>query len=76
MVAVQPFPHFLAGLEERDALLVDGHVGPGAWIAPGPRRTVLDGECTETAQFDPVAARQRRHDLIEYRVHNVLDIRW
>jgi hypothetical protein len=35
---------------------------------------MLDGERTETTQFHPVATRQRRHDLIEYRVHNVLDI--
>src|SRR5664279_2133999 len=74
MVSVQPFPHFLARLEERDALLVDRHVRTGARIASGPRRAVLDGERAETTQLHPVAARQRRHDLIEYRVHNVLDI--
>src|SRR6185295_2189643 len=74
MVAVQPFPHLLARLEERDAFLVDRHVGAGARIAPGPRGAVLDGERAETTQLHPVAARQRRHDLIEDRVHNVLDI--
>src|SRR3954447_21030594 len=74
MVAVQPLPHFLAGLEERDGLLVDRHVGTGARIASGPRRAVLDGERPETTQLHPVAARQRRHDFIEDRVHNVLDV--
>ena len=46
----------------------------GTRIAPRARRTVLDRERAKTAQFDPVAARQRRDDLIENRVHNVLDI--
>ncbi|MGY3370803.1 hypothetical protein ACVWZL_007928 [Bradyrhizobium sp. GM2.4] len=27
MVAIQPFAHFLAGLEERNALLIDRHMG-------------------------------------------------
>jgi hypothetical protein len=35
---------------------------------------MLHRECTETAQLDPVAARQRRDDLIENRVHDILDI--
>jgi len=74
MVAVQPFPHFLARLEERNALLVDRHVGTGTRITSGPGGAVLDGERTETPQLHPVAARQRRHDLIEDRVHDILDI--
>jgi len=35
---------------------------------------VLHRKRAETAQFDPVAARQSRDDLIEDRVHNVLHI--
>ena len=35
---------------------------------------MLDRECAETTQFNPVAARQGCNDFIEYRVHNVLDI--
>ena len=46
----------------------------GARIAAGAGRTMLHRKCAETAQLDPVAARQRRDDLIEDRVHNVLDI--
>ncbi|MGY3032273.1 hypothetical protein ACVIIV_001443 [Bradyrhizobium sp. USDA 4354] len=74
MVAVQPLAHFLAGLEERNALLIDGHVGAGAWIAPCARRAVLDREGTEAAQLDAIAACKRRYDLFENRIHNVLDI--
>ena len=73
-VAVQPFAHFLARLEERDALLIDRHMGAGTWIAAGARRAVLHRERAETAQLDPVAARQRSDDLIEDRVHDILDI--
>ena len=74
MVAVQPLAHFLARFEERDALLVDGHMGAGARIAPCARRAVLYRKSTETAQLDAVTARKGRDDLFENRVHNVLDI--
>lgn len=74
MVAVQPFAHFLAGLEERNALLINGHMSAGAWIAPGACRTMLDREGTEAAQLDAVTAREGRYDLFENRIHNVLDI--
>ncbi|MGX1167663.1 hypothetical protein AB7M16_003929 [Bradyrhizobium sp. USDA 372] len=74
MVAVQPLAHFLAGLEERNALLIDGHMGAGAWIAPGARRAMLDREGTEAAQLDAISACKRRYDLFENRIHNVLDI--
>src|SRR3954468_19062717 len=73
-VTVQPFAHFLAGLEERHTLLIDRHMGAGARIAAGPGRTMLDRERAETAQLDPIAARQGRHDLIENRVDDILDI--
>jgi len=33
-VAVQPFAHFLARLEKRDALLIDRHMCAGTRIAP------------------------------------------
>src|SRR5438477_2186709 len=74
VLAVQAFAHFLAGLEERHALLVDRHMGTGAWIAPRTGRTVLDRERAKTAQLDAVAAGQRSDDLIENRVHDILDI--
>src|SRR5882672_6618843 len=74
VVAVQTFAHFLAGLEKRNALLIHRHMRPGARIAAGTGRTVLHRKCPETAQFDPVATRQSRDDLIEDRIHDVLHI--
>ena len=74
VVAVQPLTHFLAGLEERDALLINRHMRAGARIAPRAGRTVLDRESAETTQLDTVAARQRCDDLIENRIHNILHI--
>ena len=49
-------------------------MGAGARIAPGAGGTMLHRERAETAQLDAVAARQRCDDLIENRVHDVLDI--
>ena len=46
----------------------------GARIAAGARRAMLDRKGAETAQLDPVAARQRGGDLIEDRVHDLLDV--
>jgi hypothetical protein len=46
----------------------------GARIAAGTGRAMLHRERAETAQLDTVAARQRCHDLIEDRVHDILDI--
>ncbi|MDN3279324.1 hypothetical protein QWJ07_34010 [Frankia sp. RB7] len=74
MIAVQPLAHFLAGLEERNALLIDGDMGAGARITPGACRAMLDREGTEAAQLDAVTACESRYDLFENRIHNVLDI--
>jgi hypothetical protein len=74
IIAIQPLAHFLAGLEERNALLIDGNMGAGARVAAGARRTVFHRECTETTQFDPITARERSNDLIEDRIHDILDI--
>src|SRR2546430_7068887 len=46
----------------------------GARIAAGAGGTMLHRKRTECTQLDPVATRQRGDDLIENRVHNVLDI--
>src|SRR5258707_7175642 len=74
VVAVQALAHFLARLEKRDALLIDRHMRAGALIAAGAGGTMLHRKRTESAQLDPVAARQRGDNLIENRVYNVLDI--
>jgi len=73
-IAVQSFAHFLARLEKWHALLIDRHMGAGARVAAGTRRAMLDGKCTKSAQFDPIAASQSRHDFIEDRVDDVLHI--
>src|ERR1700676_2493829 len=73
-LAVQPFAHFLAGLEDRHTLLIHRHMGAGARIAAGAGRAMLHRKRTETTQLDPIAPRQGRDDLIEDRVHNILDI--
>src|SRR5882757_7312106 len=72
--AVQPFAHFLAGLEKRHALLIDRHMGAGARVAPRARRAMLHRKRAETAQLDAVAARKGCYDFIEDRVHNILHI--
>src|SRR5262245_55134704 len=72
--AVEAFAHFLAGLEERHRLLLHRDVGAGARIAPGPGRTILDGERSEAAQLDAVAARHRGDDLAKNGIDDVLDV--
>ena len=74
MIAVEPLTHFLAGLEERYALLIDGDMGAGARIAAGARGAMLDREGTKTAQLDAVTACEGCYDFLENRIHNVLDI--
>src|SRR5437016_3026514 len=73
-VAIEPLAHFLAGLEERHALLVDRHMRPGARIAPGARRPVLDRKGPETTQLDAITARQRGDDLAQDGVDDVLNV--
>src|SRR4051812_35446025 len=73
-VFVEALAHFLAGLEERHRLLVDGDMRAGARIAARARRTMLHRERAETAQFDTVTARHRRRDLGQNRVDDVLDV--
>ena len=72
--AVQALAHVLAGLEEGHVFLRDDHLLAGARIAAGARRPVLHREGAEAAQLHPVAARQRRHDLLQDGVHDVLHI--
>ena len=74
MAAVQPLSHFLAGLEERNALLIDRNMSAGAWVAPCAGWAMLDREGTEATQLDAITAREGRYDLFENRIHNVLDI--
>ena len=71
-VAVQPFAHFLAGLEKRHALLIDRDMGAGAWIAAGAGGAMLDRERAKSPKLDPVPPRQ--HNLVENGVHDVFNV--
>src|SRR4051794_7421433 len=73
-VTIEPFPHFLTGLEERYAFLVDRHMRAGPRIAAGTRRTMLHRKRTKAAQLDAVTARKSSDDLVEDRIDDVLDI--
>src|SRR5258708_24416536 len=72
--AVEPLAHFLAGLEERHRLLVDRDMRPGARIASGARRPVLDRKGAKPAQLDAVAARHGGDDLAQDGVDDVLHV--
>src|SRR6266581_2119696 len=72
--AIEALAHFLAGLEERNALLLDGDVRPGARIAPGAGRPVLDRKGAEAAQLDAIAAGERGDDLAQDGIDDVLDV--
>src|SRR2546421_737505 len=52
VVPVQPFAHFLARFEKRDALLINRHMRAGSRIASGAGRAVLDRERPEPAKRD------------------------
>src|SRR5262245_57307537 len=71
---IEALAHFLAGLEEWHRFLLHRHMRAGARVAPGARRPVLHRKGAEAAQLDAVAARHRRHDLIEDRVDDVLHV--
>src|SRR5262245_44046180 len=71
---VQPLAHFLAGLEERNALLINRDMFAGTWVAARSRGTVFHGKRAKSAQFHPVAARKRGYDLIQDRVDNILNV--
>src|SRR5689334_10931212 len=69
---VQPLAHHLAGLEERYGLQRDRDMRPGARIASGAGRPVLDREGYEAAQFHPITSRHRSDNLVQDCVDDVL----
>src|SRR6266702_231248 len=71
---IQAVAQLLAGLEERDVLLVDPHAVAGARVAPEPRIATLDRKRTKASELDAIAARQRSADLVEDRRHDQLDV--
>src|SRR5580700_3356883 len=71
---VQPVAQLLAGLEERDVLLADVDAVAGARVAADSGVAAFDRERAEAAQLYPVAARQRRRNLVEDRGDDDLDV--
>src|SRR5690242_15058606 len=71
---VQSLAHFLAGLEERHGLLVDGDMRTGPRISSGTGRTMLDRERAESTQLNPIALRHGAGDFTKDRVDDVLDV--
>src|SRR5712671_3497233 len=71
---IQAVAQLLAGLEERDVLLVDPHAVAGARVAAEPRIATLDRKCTKASELDAIAARQGGADFLEDRRHDQLDV--
>ena len=72
MRPVQALAHFLAGLEKRHGLLVDGHMGTCSRVTARAGATVLDRKSAEAAQFNAISPRQRCHDLTQNSINDVL----
>src|SRR5262249_23293401 len=72
--AVQPLAHFLAGLEERHALLIDGNARARARVASFARRPALHREGPEATQLHAIAVRQGIGDLVEDGVDDVFHV--
>jgi hypothetical protein len=74
LTGVQALTQFLAGLEKRHPFFLDEHGVACSRIAAGSRRTVLDREGTEAAQFDAISGSQRIGDFIQNGIDDILDI--
>ena len=66
--------HFLARLEVRHVLLIDGDEGAISRIATVPRRAVSHAERTKPTQFHAVATRHRRNDFPENDVDDLFSV--
>src|SRR5258706_7350789 len=71
---VETLAHLFAVLEEGHVLLGHGTLAAGARVPPDTGRPVLDRKGTETAEFHPVATRERRRDLFQDGVDDMLDV--
>ena len=72
--AIDALAHFLARAEHGNDLFVNGNMRARARVAADAGVSFLDGKCSETPDFHPVASRQRIGDLVENGVHDVLGI--
>lgn len=71
---VEALAHLLAGLEERHGLSGYRNLRSGARVPADPCLPVFDRKRPEAAELDAVAARQRRGDLIEDGIDDLLDV--
>src|SRR5690242_17462061 len=71
---VQPIAQFLAGLEERNPLGVDGDGIAGPRIATLAGVAALDGKRPEPAELDAVSARERDDDFVENCIDDSLNV--
>src|SRR5579883_452162 len=71
---VEPLAQLLAGLEKRNVLFTDLDAFAGAGVAAHPRAAPFDRERAETAQLDPVAARQGGRDLVKNGGNDAFDV--
>jgi hypothetical protein len=74
LVAVQPLPQLLAGLEEWNHLPIDTDGFACAGIAPDPWLPLLNGKGSKATEFNPGAARQRVADFVENRGNDLFNI--
>jgi len=66
--------HFLAGLEVRHVLLIDGDESAISRIATVPRRALPHAERAKPTQFHAVAARHRRNDFSQNGVDDLFSV--
>jgi hypothetical protein len=71
---VQALAHFLAGLEEGDAFLLDGHMLPGPRVAASAGAAILHRKGPKATQLNAISPGERGDDLTQYCVHDILDI--
>src|SRR5262245_19354624 len=61
-------------LEERKTLLVNMHVLARSRVAARASLPMLDRKYSEATQLNPVAARERVHDLVEDGARDIFDV--
>jgi hypothetical protein len=72
--SIDAFAQGLAHLEVGTALDRNLDHLAGAWVAADPRGALAHDEVAEIAQLDPVAAGQRRRDLVEHRPEDTVHV--
>src|SRR5690606_20051542 len=71
-VALHPLLELVTGAEGDDAPGGDGNLLPGLGIAARPRALVAQPEITEARELHLLAVHERRADLLEKELHELL----